>query len=176
MTQELIDELTGELVKEILMTIAMEIERRAVENLREHKVMGTGISVRFTTDVTNIENGEISVSVDSDTAENGMDIAVFLNFGTGIYGERRQFITANHKTKKGEPGYMRFRPGFGGGSSGQGPIPGNKSFKKDGFVFTQKSRGMKPTFFFTKAVEDTLAQKNRIIRDVLSSYGIGGAA
>ena len=174
MTDQVIDELSKELVKEILLTLAMEIERKAIENLRESGRMGKGISIRTSVDVSDVDNGEISVIADTPGSESGIDIAVFLEYGTGIYGPKHRYISAKHRTKSGKPGFMKFKKGPGGGRGAGGKIPGNIAFESGGYIFTQKSRGMKPTFFMTKAVEDVMARKSEIIREVLSNYGIGG--
>jgi hypothetical protein len=73
-------------------------------------------------------------------------------------GHKKQFIRAKHRTKAGNPGFLRFEVPRKQKSKGA-PIPGNVAFEKDGFVFTRMVRGMRGTHFITETLADKSNQK-----------------
>lgn len=68
-------------------------------------------------------------------------------------GHKKQFIRAKHRTKKGEPGFLRFEIPRKKGTKNP-PIPGNVAFQKDGYVFTRAIRGMRGTHFISETLAD----------------------
>ena len=66
-------------------------------------------------------------------------------------GHRKQYIEAKHRTKKGGKGFLKFEIPRQNKES-KPKIPDNRSFTKDGFVFTQKIRGIRGTHFITEVL------------------------
>ena len=108
----------------------------------------------------NVKEGKVIIRNKSPYAE-------YVEYGTGMYGENMppHMITAKHLTEDGKPGFLRFKAD---GSHNKGEhIPGNIAFEKDGFIFTQKTRGMKPHPFMRRAIHQSEPIIEQIIADGL---------
>src|SRR3990172_6096138 len=139
----------GNIPKEALAAVAYEVEGEIISNIKASGNIDTGVLINsIQVDLSNVSAGEARVVVGA----GGVGYAWFLEEGTGLYGPEHKIITAKHQTKSGRPGFLKFKkPTKGGGSSG-GKIPGNAAFEKDGCIFTQQTRGMKPIFFAKRAI------------------------
>lgn len=85
---------------------------------------------------------------------NNGNVLRFLEYGTGLYGPKHRYITAKHKTKSGQPGFLRFKVPAKSSKTKGPPIPGNRAFEADGYIYTQKSRGIKARLFVKKVLEN----------------------
>jgi len=94
--------------------------------------------------------------------------AIFVEMGTGLDGPRHQYITAKHTTKSGGKGFMKFEK-YKKKSSGK-PIPGNVAFEKDGFIFTQMSRGMAPRPFLMPTVMQSRKDIERLLKEEIQKH------
>lgn len=72
-------------------------------------------------------------------------------------GHKKQYIEAKHRTKKGGKGYLKFEIPKKGQK--KAPIPGNRAFEKDGFIYSQKVRGMRGTHFISETLGDKSLQR-----------------
>lgn len=173
MTEEL-ELAAGEIQKHILLEVAYAIERQVVENLQTSLRTNTTFLNQVNIDDSAIEQGMVYITVEGKNKE-GFDLAIALEFGTGIYGPKKRLIQAKHFTKSGKRGFMKFKD-TGDGTERAEPIPGNIAFKSEGFIFTQYTRGIEPKLFLTRAVESIMLKQKEIIKSVLDFYGIEGVA
>ena len=156
-------------VKYILRELAARIETKMVDNLRTSLKTSTTLVNSIDIDESDINNYNISILVGGDTLSGQFNVASGLEYGTGMYGPKKKIIEAKHLTKRGSKGFMKFKSNNIIRTSGQ-KLHGNIAFEKDGYVFTQKSRGIKPILFMTRALESVEREQEEIINDVLKYY------
>jgi len=172
--EQILDWTANELRRAILMEIAYAIEAQTIENIRNMLNRSSGMLINSVDiNAEELDEGNVYIVIGGEKEEGKFDYAVGLEFGTGIYGFKKRYIEAKHMTKSGRKGFMKFKE-YIGAKKHKKSIPNNIAFVKEGYVYTQKSRGIEPRYYLTRAVESVLQRQNQITNDVFAYYGVAG--